>query len=397
MIYKFAYGKNSFKLDLEGDLEVLDCKNVNFKEFPIKEYISNIQIKGKKIGIIIPDTTRPLPAKEILNIIYPRIKDKIVTIFIANGTHRKTSEKETINYLGHFKDKFKLVFNEPEIAKKYSKIGITSYGTQVEIQKEVLKQDQLICFAVSRPHYYAGYSGGRKIFLPGVSSIKTIQQNHRLVLDKEPSKGKNPSAVLGILKENPVHIDMMEALKLIPVPYEIHNFVILNEKIIFGTKDFTKAVNFIKENFELKAKEKFDTLIISAGGAPYDLNFIQGHKCLENSIGPLKKGGSIFAYIEAGEGFGSKDCKKFLKLGSIANISKNLRLNFKVYGHTALTIKMKAENHNINLCTKLSDEDVRLMGYKKWDGLNLPKTLGRAGIIKQGSIFYFPRNFGQSN
>lgn len=395
MIYEFAYGKNSFKLDLEGDLEVLDCKNVNFKEFPVKEYISKIQIKGKKIGIIIPDTTRPLPAKEILDNIYPKIKDKTITLFIANGTHRKTSEKETINYLGHFKDKFKLVFNEPEIAKKYSKIGITSYGTQVEIQKEVLRQEQLICFAVSRPHYYAGYSGGRKIFLPGISSMKTIQQNHRLVLDKDPSKGKNPSAVLGVLKENPVHIDMMEALKFIPVPYEIHNFVILNEKIIFGTKDFIKAVNFIKKNFELKTKEKFDTLIISAGGAPYDINFIQGHKCLEDSIGALKKGGSIFAYIEAGEGFGSEDCKKFLKLGSIENISKNLRLNFKVYGHTALTIKMKAENYDINLCTKLSDEDVKLMGYKKWDGLNLPKNLGRVGIIRQGSIFYFSRNFGK--
>lgn len=395
MIYEFAYGKSFFNLELKCDFEVLDFKNINFKEFSLKEYLSKIQIKGKKIGIIIPDTTRPLPAKEILDNIYLKIKDKAVTLFIANGTHRKPSEKEIIDYLGHFKDKFKLVFNEPEIAENYSSIGITSYGTQVEIQKEVLRQDQLICFAVSRPHYYAGYSGGRKIFIPGVSSMKTIQQNHRLVLDPNPSKGKNPNAVLGILEENPVNIDMMEALKFIPVPYEIHNFVILNKKLIFGTINFQKTINFIEENFKLNVKEKFDTLIISAGGDPYDLNFIQGHKCLENSVGALKEGGNIFAYIEAGEGFGSEDCKKFLNMGSIENISNNLRLNFKVYGHTALTIKMKAENYDINLCTKLSEEDVNLMGYKKWDGLNLPKNLGRVGIIRQGSIFYFTRNLGK--
>lgn len=389
MIYKFGYGKDFFKLELNNDCQILNDKDINVKEFLLKEYLSKIQIKGKKIGIIIPDTTRPLPAKEILNFIYPKIKDKIVTLFIANGTHRKPSEKEIIDYLGHFKDKFNLVLNEPEIAENYSSVGITSSGTHIEIQKEVLRQDQLICFAVSRPHYYAGYSGGRKIFLPGVSSMKTIQQNHRLVLDPDPSKGKNPSAVLGILEQNPVHIDMMEALKLIPIPYEIHNFVILNKKIIFGTKDLAKAINFIKENFELNVKEKFDTLILSAGGYPYDINFIQGHKCLENSVGALKKGGSIFAYIEARDGFGSDDCKNFLKLGSIENISKNLRLNFKVYGHTALTIKMKAKNYDINLCTKLSDEDVSIMGYKKWDGSKLPENLGRVGIIKQASIFYF--------
>ncbi len=387
----FGYGKEEIPLILEDNIQVLDGERFEDFSFNLKDFLEKIDFKENKLGIIFPDTTRPLPAKEILDLIYPRIKDKKVKIFIATGTHRKPSDKELKDYLGDFLEKFEIIINEPENENLYERVGKTERGTEVEILKEVLKQEKIFCFTVCRPHYYAGFSGGRKIFVPGVASYKTIQQNHRNVLDPNPKKGKNKKAVLGVLEGNPVHFDMMEVLKLIPVPFELFNFVILNKKIIYGSFNFEEAVSFIRNNFEFKVKEKFDNLIVSSGGFPFDLNFIQGHKCLEHSVGGLKEGGKIYAYVEAKEGFGSKDCIEFLKLGSIEEVSKKLREDFKVYGHTALTILLKAKRFDINLHTSLSDSDLKFMGYKRWDGKTLPKLKGKTGIIREGSIFYFPQ------
>lgn len=385
---EFFFGSESKIISIPENSKFLD-KIFKEKEFDSVKIFSKIDFKGKKIGILVPDITRPFPARELLEKLAEKIKDKKITIFIANGTHRKPTEHELKGYLGKFFEKYPVIINDPQNEKIYKKIGITKYGTEVEILSQLLEQDELLALTLVRPHYYAGFSGGRKIFLPGVSSYKTIQQNHKLVLDSDPEKGKNPYAVLGSLEKNPVHNDMMEVLNLIPIPFKILNFVISGKKILFCSFDFFKSVDFFRKKFQLFSKEKFDTLIVSAGGYPSDINFIQGHKALEHSIGGLKEGGKIFAYIEATEGFGSNDCIDFLKIGSIEGIVKKLREDFKIYGHTALTILIKSKKFDIHLCTNLKDEDLRLMGYKRWDGKSLPENLGKVGIIKQASIFYF--------
>lgn len=387
----FGYGKEKKILKIEKDFKILENQNIEKKEINLNKIFENTKIEGKKIGVLLPDTTRPLPAKEILKNCISQFPDKNITIFIGTGTHRDPEKEELKNYLGEDFGKFEIIINSAKISKNYKYIGKTERETEVELQKKLFEQDQLVGFTVVRPHYYAGFSGGRKIFIPGVSSYKTIQQNHRWVLEKDPSKGKNPYAVLGSLEENPVHLDMMDALKLIPIPFILFNFVIINKKVIYYSNDFYDSVNFVKENFQLKVKEKFDTLIISAGGFPFDTNFIQGHKALEHSIGALKEGGKIFAFIEAKEGFGSKDCIDFLKVGSIEGVTKKLREDFKVYGHTALTILLKAKRFDINLHTSLSDEDLKLMQYKRWDGITLPNNLGRVGVINQASLYYSPQ------
>jgi len=387
----FGYGREKKALKINESFELLENKNVEKKEIDLNKIFENLKIEGEKIGLILPDTTRPLPAKEVLKSFISKFFDKEITIFIGTGTHRSPEKEELMDYLGEYIEKFRVIINSAKNFENYKYIGKTEMGTEVELLENLLMQDQIIGFTVVRPHYYAGFSGGRKIFLPGVSSYKTIQQNHKFVLEKDPSKGKNPYAVLGSLEKNPIHLDMMDVLKLIPVPYLLFNFVVLNKKIIFYSTDFYKSVDFVKENFQLKVEEKFDTLIISAGGFPFDTNFIQGHKALEHSIGALKEGGKIFAYIEAKEGFGSKDCSDFLKIGSIEAVTKKLHMDFKVYGHTALTILLKAKRFDINLHTLLSDDDLKLMKYKRWDGLTLPKNLGRVGIINQASLYYFPQ------
>lgn len=388
MKLRFNYGIEIKELLFKSKAKKLD-KDFKIKKFDLEKFLSKLNFKGKKIGFILPDTTRPLPSKEILEKIYPEISNKDVSIFIGTGTHRQPTKEELKGYLGRFYDKFPVIINDSKNEKIYKNIGKTKYGTDVEILSQLFEQDEIIGLTVVRPHYYAGFSGGRKIFIPGVSSYKTIQQNHKFVLDPNPEKGKNPYAVLGSLDKNPVHLDMMEVLKLIPVPFKLLNFVIYNKKIIYAAEEFSKAVNFVRDNFEIRTKEKFDTLIISAGGYPFDSNFIQGHKALEHSIGALKEGGKIYAFIEAKEGFGSQDCIEFLRIGSIEGITKKLREDFRVYGHTALTILMKARKYDINLHTNLSDDDLKMMGFKRWDGETIPKSHGRTGILEHASFFYF--------
>jgi nickel-dependent lactate racemase len=169
------------------------------------------------------------------------------------------------------------------------------------------------------------------------------------------------------------------------------HFIYCNGKVADVFASFEDAVARNREMFEVRTDEKYDALVISSGGAPYDINFIQAHKAMENAAGGLKPGGDLYAAMECPEGFGSPDCLEFLKLGSIEAVTWRLREEFKVYGHTALTILLKAKKFRIHLHSALPEEHVRLMGFEPWDGRSLPDLPAHSAVIPQGGMVYFPQ------
>jgi nickel-dependent lactate racemase len=387
------YGKTEIPLALEpGRFPVIGP--AEFSSLPREALDAKLHAlvpPGRRLGILVPDIMRPLPIPRLLDALAPALEGRSVTIFIGNGTHRRMTEAEVERHLGKWARRFPVRQNGVEDPSRYRAVGTTSRGTPAAFLTEALDQDALFGLTLVRPHYYAGFSGGRKIFLPGIASKAAIQANHRLVLDPDPAKGKDPRAVLASLDGNPVHLDMAEAVSLVPVPHPLAHCLMRDRGVadVFPTLD--EAVARARTVYEKRVEEKYEALIVSSGGAPYDTNFIQGHKAMENAVGGLKDGGDLYSVMECPEGFGSEDCLDFLKLGSIEGITRKLHQDFKVYGHTALTILLKAKRFRIHLHSTLPDEFVHLMGFKPWDGRTLPDLPARTAIIPQGGAVYFPQ------
>jgi nickel-dependent lactate racemase len=101
------------------------------------------------------------------------------------------------------------------------RLGITANGTPVDIFERVVKVDKRICLGNIEYHYFAGYSGGAKAIMPGVSTREAIQANHRHMTD--------PNAIAGKIENNPVRTDIESVLNFISVDF-IVNVILMNKK-----------------------------------------------------------------------------------------------------------------------------------------------------------------------
>jgi nickel-dependent lactate racemase len=215
-------------------------------------------------------------------------------------------------------------------------------------------------------HYYAGFSGGRKMVVPGVSSYETIQQNHALVLRRTPLQGKNPDAAIGKLDDNPVHEDMIEAVGLAGHERFFSVNLIVDSRqsparLFCGdiVKAHRQGCDFVDSIYRARLKKRADFAIVSAGGYPADINFVQAHKSIENASYALKDKGLMLVLSECAEGVGSGVFRDWLKYRDIRRIESELRKKFVVSGHTALCAMMKSERFDIHMLSGLNSNFVR--------------------------------------
>ncbi|SUX30779.1 general glycosylation pathway protein [Campylobacter sputorum subsp. bubulus] len=164
-----------------------------------------------KIVIIVNDGTRPTPTAKILSQIYPKIKNKNKVFIIANGCHRDPTEDEYEMIFS--KEIYKELKQKNEIHSHNAKLdkmvylGESKNKTQMYLNEIVANAKKVIVIGSVEPHYFAGYTGGRKSFLPGTASYETITQNHKLALSHDAKALK--------LDGNPVHEDMVDAMKVL--------------------------------------------------------------------------------------------------------------------------------------------------------------------------------------
>lgn len=293
---------NEIQLGLTGEEEVKrSLKN------PIGTgRLSQIVKKGEKVVIVTSDITRPLPSYKII----PSILDELyevgvspedITVVFALGSHRPHTQEEIIQLVGE--RVYKEVKCIDSDANDSVSMGITKGGTPVDVFRVVAEADRRICIGNIEYHYFAGYSGGAKAIMPGVSTPAAIQANHRnMVLD---------DAKVGRLIDNPVRDDLNEAIQYCPIDFIVN--VVLNEKkeIIFSVAgDYIKAhrvgCEFLDKIYKKQLQEKADIVIVSQGGAPKDINLYQTQKALANAEHAVKDGGIIILVGSCKEGFGSK-------------------------------------------------------------------------------------------
>lgn len=347
---------NEVKIDKTGVCEVKRAI-----ENPINsERLSNIVKPGEKIAIITSDITRPMPSRIVLPAVLEElyksgVKDDDITVVFALGSHRKHTEEEKKYLVGEdIYNKIKCIDSDPN---DFVHLGFTENNTPVDIFTPVVLADRRICLGNIEYHYFAGYSGGAKAIMPGVSTRTAIQANHSRMVDK--------NSYAGSLNSNQVRIDIDAAEKFVPIDFIVN--VVLSED-----KEIIKAVaghyidahregcRFLDSFFKIKIKEKADIVITSAGGFPKDLNLYQAQKALDNAKHAVKEGGIIILVASCREGLGEKTFEEWLlNAKEPAELIDRIKADFKLGGHKAAAIAMVLRNFEVYLVSELDDDLVK--------------------------------------
>lgn len=339
-----------------------------------KESFEEYLKTDEKIIFIVNDGTRPTPTSKVLQKIYPMIKDKDVHFIIATGCHRAPTVEEYHFIFG------KEVYEDLRVKCRISShdarkdemvyLGKSSNGTEMYLNKLVAEAKKVVAIGSVEPHYFAGYTGGRKAFLPGVASYETIRQNHKLALSEK--------AQTLALKGNPVHEDMMDAMQVLK---EIDVFAIMTvldrDHDIYAVtagdleESFYKAIDSADEVFCVTIPEKAD-IVISAAPYPMDIDLYQSQKALDNGKLALKENGVLIMVSQCRTGVGEE---AFMNLMASAatpqEVLEKIKSTYKLGYHKAAKmaeINLWAESWAV---TKLTDEEMKKVHLKPYHDLEI--------------------------
>jgi len=349
----YGAGTRSFSLDEKNLLMVMKAsesdESINETEEvrralrePIgKPCLAEILTPGENVCIITSDITRPCPSDRVLPPLIAELEaagihpDDITVVF-ALGSHRRHTEDEKRMLVGdEIYCKVHTVDSDPEDTVC---LGVTSYGTPVNITSIVAQADRRICVGNIEYHYFAGYSGGGKALMPGVSDRKAIQANHsRMIL---------PTARAGAVEDNPLRLDIEEAADICGCDFILN--VVLNEekKIVKAVAGDHRAAHragcaYLDRLYKIDIPELADLVIATPGGLPKDISLYQTQKALDNARSAVRPGGIIVLAGQCAEGFGERVFEEWLTAaGKPADLLSRVRREFRLGGHKAVAIAM---------------------------------------------------------
>lgn len=303
---------------------------------------------GEKVVITVSDITRSwqrmdlvLPVMlEELNI--AGVPDENVTILIVVGAHRKNSESEFIDLCGEgVCRRVRVVNHDAWDDANMVYLGKTSRGTEVRINRLVAEADRVILTGGIIYHYNAGFGGGRKSILPGCSAVRTIQQNHLLLLGPNVGDGSDPGCMSGKLKGNAAHEDMMEIAAFVK-PDFILNIVPTSGGGVAGVfagnwvSAWLEGAKLAAELYGVEIPAKADIVVTTAGGYPKDINLYQTGKTMDNACYAVKKGGVVILLSECPDINEPPEFIDWFKRGDKLAVEKALRADFSLPGMVAL-------------------------------------------------------------
>ncbi len=264
--------------------------------------------KGKKkVVIIASDHTRPVPSKLIIPPMLREIRegnpDADITILIATGCHRGTTKDELVAKFGEeIVKNEKIYIHDCDERDMLVNIGTLPSGGQCWINRLAYEADLLVSEGFIEPHFFAGFSGGRKSVLPGVAGRETVLANHcSEFID-------HPRARTGILEGNPIHGDMLWAAKTAKLAYIVNVILDSEKKVIYAVAGepeaaHKKGTDFLLSLCGANAVES-DIVITTNGGYPLDQNMYQAVKGMTAAEATVRRGGVIIMLAESGDGIG---------------------------------------------------------------------------------------------
>lgn len=327
MEVKLEYGKQGYLLKLPDSYtvdvlskpvmpvipDVSDALGQSFKN-PVKaESLGEVASSAKNACIVICDITRPVPNGAILPILIKKliesgISRENIKILIATGFHDPNEGEVLKEVIGD-----EWVLNNIEIVNHFARndndhagLGKTENKTKVLVDRRFVEAELKIVVGLVEPHFMAGYSGGRKLIVPGISHAKTISRVHSdAFLGDERARNCN-------LQGNPLHNEQLAIAEMLGDIYAIN--VVLDDKRNIGYLNFgslveshLQAIKFLQQYAELEIDRKYQTVVTSAAGYPLDSSFYQTVKAMTGAMNAVERGGKMFIASSCKDGFGSKE------------------------------------------------------------------------------------------
>ena len=378
---------NKVSVQAKGEIAVIGAL-----QNPIgSKKLSEMVHPGQKVAIITSDVTRPVPSYKILPLIVGELEKagvapRDITVVFALGSHRKQTPGEMRRLVGEeVYSKVRCVDGDSE---DFIHMGKTRLGTPVDVTRVVAQADFRIGVGNIEYHYFAGYSGGAKAIMPGVSTRAAIQSNHsRMVLAE---------AAAGRLEGNPVREDIEEAINFCPLHFIVNVVLDESKEIIHAVaghfiKAHREGCQFLDKLYRKEIKSRADIVIASQGGAPKDLNLYQTQKALDNAKHGVKKGGIIILAGSCKEGLGEEVFEEWMTTSESArSMIQRIQQDFQLGGHKAAAIAMVLRDSDIYLVSDMEPEFVKSIFLKPFDTVQSALDVAFQKLGKDASVLVMP-------
>jgi nickel-dependent lactate racemase len=260
---------------------------------------------SRRITVVVNDHTRRLPTSRILKRLLELIPRERMEILVATGTHRAPNGDELKRIMGDTAGIFsgRIYFHDCRDKDSLVALGRTSRGTPVAVGRRLMESEAVICINSVEPHFFAGFTGGRKSLVPGLASFETTVANH-FHAKSEDARSLN-------LDDNPVHLDLEEAADMVTgmpifslqlVTSRKGDIIDLYSGDLKGS--FAAAARKAGQVFSVSINKYYD-IVFAVGEPPLDANLYQLQKAQEHGAEAVKKGGILVVLGACNEGTGS--------------------------------------------------------------------------------------------
>ncbi|MBL7118091.1 MAG: nickel-dependent lactate racemase [Candidatus Syntrophoarchaeum sp.] len=402
---QIPYGSKLMDVDIEGKLlDIEDGRSkTNSKEQDVIKHALENPIgtkrlseivnakKNGKIIIVVDDHTRDAPTEKMLDAITEEMGEehKHITLLVACGTHSPPAEEELKRILGKHFYQFDVLIHDCD-AKDLVYQGTTSRGTPVLLNRSYVEADIKILTGDVTLHYYAGFGGGRKSILPGISSREAIKNNHALLVDDHARTAN--------VENNPVHLDMSEAASFARPDFVINTAADDSGNPVDAyagdmTAVFLRGAEVAKDLFCRETDDLFDVLVVSAGGFPKDRNLYQATKAVENCYRAVVPGGKLILIAECREGIGDAYFEEWMnEYASYEEAEEAIKTNFVLGGHKAFYMRKTMKRVRLSIVSELNTHILNRWGINAYNSvweaveeekMNI-KDKVKIGIVKKG-------------
>jgi len=336
--------------------------------------------------LVVNDANRPTQTPRALDVLLKRISHTNFEVAVATGSHTPPTKEELKYILGHHYPALKAkTYIHSAKDSPHTFYGTTSQGVNVFFDKILTKFEKIVVIGSVEPHYFAGFTGGRKAFLPGLAAYDTIEQNHRFALEEE--------AKCLTLKGNPVHECMEEAVELIDNEVFCINMVMDTHRNVHQCS----SGNIFKSFYEAKEWSEHvycvptppSDIVLAVAPYPMDVNLYQSQKAIENGKLALNDEGILILVSQCRDGIGPDKFHNLLtRCKTPPEVLQTLKKEYKLGYQKAGKIAELATRASIWAVTTL--EPVLLQNIFMKPYASIQKAVDDAVQLKSGGILVLP-------
>jgi lactate racemase len=333
--------------------------------------LEDILSPGESVLVVVSDATRATGSAQVVNLLVRRlvqlgVSPRDLRIIFATGIHRPVTAGEKIELLTPFvAQRVRTLAHDALDEEACVNLGLTERGTPILLNRALFDHSHVVLTGAINFHYFAGFTGGRKSVCPGLAHARTIEATHLLALDAEGG-GRRAGVGPGRLDGNAVHEECERVAAEVAPSFVVNTVVDEAGRVVAAYAGdwrvaHRRACAEYADTHTVRVPAKRPLVVVSAGGAPYDVNLIQAHKALELASYACEEGGDIVLVAECSEGLGRADFLKWFDAPDSRSLAARLRDSYQVNGQTAWSLLTKAERFRVHLVSNLPEEEVRRM------------------------------------